>query len=189
MSYLSDLISTVFERRYARAVSSDAEGRSITELANDLLSARGEVSGSAFARLILDQYRSSDDEEKIAFFEFMMRELEIDPVDVVECLKTYKETPSKRSYREFVRASEPKRQELLRRLNQVPGGTGHLVAMRKDLLRIMLGAPLLAPLDVDFQHLFASWFNRGFLDLRPIDWASPGRNTGKDHCIRSCSCN
>lgn len=173
MSYLSDLISTVFERRYARAVSSDAEGRSITELANDLLSARGEVSGSAFARLILDQYRSSDDEEKIAFFEFMMRELEIDPVDVVECLKTYKETPSKRSYREFVRASEPKRQELLRRLNQVPGGTGHLVAMRKDLLRIMLGAPLLAPLDVDFQHLFASWFNRGFLDLRPIDWASP----------------
>jgi len=31
----------------------------------------------------------------------------------------------------------------------------------------------LEPLDVDLRHLFASWFNRGFLVLRPIDWASP----------------
>ncbi|WP_299741508.1 malonyl-CoA decarboxylase [uncultured Tateyamaria sp.] len=173
MSYFADLISTVFERRYARAVSSDAQGRAITELAQDLLSARGEVSGSTLARLILDQYSGGDDQLKQAFFEFMMRDLEIDPVDVVESLKTYKETPSKRSYREFVRASEPKRQELLRRLNQVPGGTQHLVSMRKDLLRMMRDAPVLEPLDVDFQHLFASWFNRGFLVLRPIDWASP----------------
>jgi malonyl-CoA decarboxylase len=28
-------------------------------------------------------------------------------------------------------------------------------------------------LNVDFKHLFASWFNRGFLVLRPINWSSP----------------
>ena len=28
-------------------------------------------------------------------------------------------------------------------------------------------------LDSDFEHLFASWFNRGFLVLRPIDWTTP----------------
>jgi malonyl-CoA decarboxylase len=28
-------------------------------------------------------------------------------------------------------------------------------------------------LDIDFRHLFASWFNRGFLVLRPISWESP----------------
>ena len=33
--------------------------------------------------------------------------------------------------------------------------------------------PDLEPVDVDFRHLFASWFNRGFLVLRPIDWSSP----------------
>ena len=27
--------------------------------------------------------------------------------------------------------------------------------------------------DRDFQHLFGSWFNRGFLVLRRIDWSSP----------------
>jgi malonyl-CoA decarboxylase len=28
-------------------------------------------------------------------------------------------------------------------------------------------------LDADLRHLFASWFNRGFLELRQIDWQSP----------------
>ena len=31
----------------------------------------------------------------------------------------------------------------------------------------------LAVVDRDFQHLFGSWFNRGFLVLRRIDWSSP----------------
>ena len=33
--------------------------------------------------------------------------------------------------------------------------------------------PALAPVDADFVHLFSSWFNRGFLILRPIDWDTP----------------
>jgi len=31
----------------------------------------------------------------------------------------------------------------------------------------------LAAVDADFVHLFATWFNRGFLVLRRIDWSSP----------------
>lgn len=173
MSYLSGLFSTVFERRFARAVSTDAEGRDITDLANDLLGAQGEVSGSTLARLILDQYAKADAERKKAFFEFLLRDLEIDPVEVVETLKDYKASPSKRSYLAYAKASEPKRQELLRRLNQVRGGTQRLVSMRRDLLGMMREDAKLEPLDVDFQHLFASWFNRGFLVLRRINWSSP----------------
>lgn len=173
MSYFSSLFTTVFERRFARAVSSDAEGRGITDLALDLLGTQGEVSGVTLARLILDQYGHADAAGKHAFFNFMMQDLEIDPVEVVESLKVYKEAPSKRSYRAYARASEPRRQELLRRLNQVPGGTERLVTMRKDLLQMMREDPKLEPLDVDFQHLFASWFNRGFLVLQPINWSSP----------------
>ncbi|MDP4060285.1 hypothetical protein RBLE17_00060 [Rhodobacteraceae bacterium LE17] len=173
MSYLNGLFSTVFERRFARAVSSDAEGREITALARDLLGTQGEVSGSTLARLILDQYTEADAEGKKAFFEFLLSDLEIDPVEVVETLKDYKAAPSKRSYRAYATASEPKRQELLRRLNQVPGGTQRLVSMRRDLLRMIREDAKLEPLDVDFQHLLASWFNRGFLVLRRINWSSP----------------
>ncbi|MBZ0230407.1 MAG: malonyl-CoA decarboxylase, partial [Bauldia sp.] len=33
--------------------------------------------------------------------------------------------------------------------------------------------PELEPVDADFVHLLSSWFNRGFLLLRRIDWSSP----------------
>jgi malonyl-CoA decarboxylase len=37
----------------------------------------------------------------------------------------------------------------------------------------MVRRPELAPIDTDFRHLFAAWFNRGFLVLRRIDWSTP----------------
>ena len=173
MSFFGGLLSTVFDRRYRTALSDDAAGRSIEELAQDLLGSHGEVSGSTLARLILDRYAQMDDTEKRGFFAFMTHDLEVNPQDVTETLRAYQDTPSRQSYRAFATACEPRRQELTRRLNQVPGATGQLVAMRKDLLGFLRTHPDLEPLDVDFQHLFASWFNRGFLVLRPINWSSP----------------
>jgi malonyl-CoA decarboxylase len=65
------------------------------------------------------------------------------------------------------------RQELIRRLNHAHGGTLALVRMREDLAEALgEGAPLKA-FDRDFRHLFTSWFNRGFLTLRRIDWTTP----------------
>jgi malonyl-CoA decarboxylase len=173
MSFFSDLISTVFERRYRSALSDEAKGRDVVDLARDLLGSHGEVSGSTLARLILDRYAEMDTDEKRAFFQFMTHELEIDAQQVTDSLKAYQTAPSKSTYRAFAHACEPERQELTRRLNQVPGATARLVGMRKDLLDMMRDAPDLAPLDVDFKHLFSSWFNRGFLVLRPLNWSSP----------------
>ena len=42
-----------------------------------------------------------------------------------------------------------------------------------DLLAHLDEDPRLKPVDTDFVHLFSSWFNRGFLVLRPIDWTTP----------------
>lgn len=173
MSYFSGLISTVFERRYRGALSDDIENRTIVELAHELLGNHGEVSGSTLALMILERYETLSSDEKAAFFEFMTKGLEIDPQTVVLSLQTYSEAPSRRSYRDFVTACEPKRQELIRRLNQFEGATAQLVAMRKDLHALTKTAPELAPLDEDFKHLFSSWFNRGFLELRPINWSTP----------------
>ena len=69
-------------------------------------------------------------------------------------------------------ASEPRSQNLIRRLNRAPGGTAAVVAMREALLAAMAEDPSLKPLDDDFRHLLASWFNRGFLELRRIDWST-----------------
>ena len=173
MSYFSELISTVFERRYQKALSNEVVDRTTSELCEDLLSSHGEVSGVTLARNLLDRYAGMTHEEKTAFFEFMAHDLEINPDDVISSLEKYQEKPAKGTYRAFAAACEPRRQELARRLNQVPGATGQLVQMRKDLLGMMRDRADLEPVDVDFRHLFASWFNRGFLVLRPIDWSSP----------------
>ena len=45
--------------------------------------------------------------------------------------------------------------------------------MREDVLRNLAKHPELKPVDADFRHLFVSWFNRGFLVLRHIDWSTP----------------
>jgi malonyl-CoA decarboxylase len=74
---------------------------------------------------------------------------------------------------ELFAAVEPRRQALLRRLNLAPGGTLQLVRMRESLLAAMRDDADLAALDADFAHLLASWFNRGFLVMRRIDWNTP----------------
>lgn len=174
MTLFADLLSTVFERRYRRETPQTPEdGRPLTELATALVGASGETSGLALAQEILARYPALEDAEKLSFFMNLAGTMNIDPETVRTTLDAYERSPSKASYRAFAQAVEPGRQELIRRLNGVPGATGQLVKMRADLLRLGRGEPELEALDLDFRHLFASWFNRGFLVLRPISWESP----------------
>ncbi|MBN9668730.1 malonyl-CoA decarboxylase [Roseibium aggregatum] len=173
MTLLADLLSTIFERRYLQLSRSPQDGRPLEELAGDLVGSAGETSGLALAQNILAGFAQYDDTQKLAFFRTVATTMNIDPEKVRTALDRYERAPSKATYRDFMTASEPRRQELFRRLNRVPGATGTLVKMRADLLRLRGEAPELDALDLDLRHLFASWFNRGFLVLRPISWESP----------------
>lgn len=173
MTILGDLLSTIFERRYLTLAPDRHDSRSMEELITALVSATGEISGRSIAKHILKRFQEMDDEGKLAFFHHLAGDMNIDPEKVRATLDAYEADPSKQTYRAFMAAVEPDRQELIRRLNQIPGATQTLVRMRSDLLR--LGGPdhELQALDQDFRHLFVSWFNRGFLVLRPINWESP----------------
>ena len=173
MSIFGDLISTLFEKRYRNLFLTNSEDKNIIELAKELLGSYGEVSGGALAHMVFDKYAQISPEEKYEFFQFMANELEINPDEVRTSLDAYQHDPSETTYKKFSTASEPKRQELIRRLNHPDGATGRLVGMRKDLLSFVKEVPELAPVAIDLKHLFTSWFNRGFLVLRPISWSSP----------------
>ncbi|MGR3633185.1 MAG: malonyl-CoA decarboxylase [Limimaricola soesokkakensis] len=175
MSILSDVLSTILERRYPWQPSREADHRSDAALIADLLSNAGEISGLTSARELLERYAHKDDAAKIAFFAHLAEELDIDPETVRSALDAYEAKPGPKSYRAFLEAAEPPRQELVRRLNRVPGATARLVAMRADLLRLLKRDDPRAALDQDFRHLFQSWFNRGFLVLRPVSWESPAQ--------------
>ena len=173
MSIFGDLISTLFEKRYRNIFLTNSHDKSIIELSKDLLGSFGEVSAGALAHMIFDKYSQITFDEKRTFFNFMAHDLEINPDEVRVALDAYQTNPSETTYKNFSTASEPKRQELIRRLNHPDGATERLVGMRKDLLSLIKENPELAPLGIDLKHLFTSWFNRGFLVLRPINWSSP----------------
>ena len=131
--------------------SSERSADTIEELSRALLSGRGEASGVALARQLLDRYTGLPVSDRIKFFELLGRDFGPD----------------------LLRAVEPPRQELFRRLNLAPGGTSALVQMRQDLVEHGGKAPELASVDDDLVHLLYSWFNRGFLMMQRISWSSP----------------
>ena len=91
-----------------------------------------------------------------------------------QAVANWQAAPSDATAAEVHAASEPRRQELFRRLNLAPGGTAALVRMREQLMDALdHRRDDLAAVDDDFIHLFSSWFNRGFLVLRHIDWSTP----------------
>lgn len=171
--FLTDILSTLFERG-ASALRTD-DGRDIFELCRALLSEEGDVSGQKIAAGVLSQYRDLSAEEKTQFFNFLNDELDIDATALAPLALHYASAPTTDLFTRLSHAAEPKRQELLRRLNQPPGATAELVSMRTELLRQMKVNPDLARTDFDFAHLLRSWFNRGFLVLKQINWDTPAR--------------
>src|ERR1700742_2772309 len=177
-AFFSDLLSTISERgrTLLRRVGSsedrqDAAG--LIELCEALLSGRGEASGTAMAREVLDRYHHLDATERLAFFETLARQYGPDRERLSQATQPWRSQPSDDDASDLHFASEPRRQELIRRLNRAPGGTSDLVEMRADLLGLLKHKKDLAALDRDIVHLLASWFNRGFLVLRRIDWSTP----------------
>ena len=174
MTILADLLRTIFERSERRSNTEfDQDDRSITELCDALIATTSETSALIIANKVLTKYFNLSDNEKLSFFQDVSTRMSIDPERVREALKDYEKLPSRETYQNFSNAAEPSRQELIRRLNQPPGATQKLVEMRADLLRLGNDDPGLQAFDLDIKHLFASWFNRGFLVLRPINWESP----------------
>jgi len=138
-----------------------------------LLSSRGEVSGNRLSRSILDGFASASSEDQLAFFFWMLDELDIDSGAALSAIKDFESTRSAENWERLSAATEPKRVELLRRINRIPEATEKLVRMREALHGFLPNHGQLARLDVDFEHLFKLWFNRGFLVLREIDWTTP----------------
>lgn len=164
-------MSSVFNRSGADAP--DFDDRSFEQLCDALLSERGEVSGNRIAHQILTRFSLSDEEAQLAFFKMLVTRFDIDTKQVMSAANTLDASNNAENLNYLINCVEPKRQELFRRLNRIPGATGMLVNMRTILLKQMKQNSELARIDIDLQKLFRAWFNRGFLVLREIDWQTP----------------
>src|SRR5262245_13968554 len=174
VSFLQELLGSIAEqgRQFLpRSLRGLERKDDINALAAALLSGRGEASGVAIATAILASYRAQEPRERHRFLAFLAESMQPDANAVAGAAKAYLSDRDPAALVRLQQAVESPRHEFFRRLNRAPGATAEIVAMRRDLL--VAGDPALAPVDRDLRHLLGSWFNRGFLVLRPIDWHTP----------------
>jgi malonyl-CoA decarboxylase len=145
----------------------------IGNLCEALLGLKGEASSVALAEEILAAYNHFNNEEKKEFFKFLETNLSPDTHKVSRAIASFQERPSQQAIQALHAASESRRLELFRALNMATDGTRALITMREDIADALEDTPGLHAVDNDLLHLFRSWFNRGFLDIKRIDWETP----------------
>ena len=147
--------------------------RTWQELCHDVLRLQDDATGLRLAAELLQRYSQFDEDETLAFFQFLLHEFRVDHDALRAAIAAYDGDPSPTHVQQVNRASLPSRRKLFELLNMCPGGMAHLLAMREAVLRLRRIDPELAAVDSDLEILFRNWFNRGLLTLQRIDWNTP----------------
>ena len=168
LASIEDLLPLGLDARFFRRSQ-----RGILELAEEMLRRSGEASGSALALELIEEYQTLDRAKRAELFQGLLDDFGPDTELLQTVIAAYQDDPSPRSAEGFLKAAESRRLDLFRLINTVPGGTRFLIKMREDLFVALRDNPDLKPVDRDFEHLFGFWFNKGFLELRQLDWETP----------------
>ncbi|WP_447044503.1 malonyl-CoA decarboxylase [Vreelandella sp. H-I2] len=177
MMFLQELFNNITQRdallrrRHPETLTPDH--RQLVKACQKLLESDGEASSITLASRALAIYQLLSVAEKNSFFDRLITDFAAEPGPIDAAYTAYREARDNPTLQRLFEASEPRRQELFRRLNLASDGTYELVKMREDLLVLLRDQPELKAIDDDFAHLFGSWFNRGFLMLKRIDWNTP----------------
>lgn len=148
-------------------------GNDLNALCLNLFNVKGEASSAALAHDIVQSYESENTNDLGPFFDFLLSEFDLDPDLLIKAANNYKTARSPENLRILMTTSEARRQDLFRRINQARNGTAMLVDLRGRLLGRLPENPDWKRIDLDLRHLLSSWFNRGFLRVKRIDWHSP----------------
>ena len=149
------------------------EPHTVEELCQMIMDSDGEYSSLLLAERILSAFEKLDNSDQEAFFLMLNSDYDLDIENLKKAVSDYENHPDAGMLKKLTISAEPKRRELLRRLNFAPEGTARLVKMREILLGWKKKHPELGRADNDFRHLFNAWFNRGFLLMQPVDWQTP----------------
>lgn len=172
MRFFNELISGIIDRSWMGKTGD----RKIEELTTDeLLSAamttEGDVSAHVYASKLLQRFEAMDSDEQMLFFHQIL-DLGFDVDALIAAAKSYKSSPNAAHLSDISRTADPKWQKLFQLFNSVPNGTIGLVHFREKLLTAIKTNPDLGRLDIALISELRSWFNSGFLRLKPIDWTT-----------------
>ena len=142
----------------------------ILELSYDLVSHKGLATGIALARQIVARYNKLNKEERLEYFQGLIKITEVDIQKIKINAEALYNNPGPETREKLHQSLKTKCQKLFSRMNMAPNGTKAIVKLREDLLGFLPKHPELKPLEVDLKLLLTTWFNPGFLVLRKLDW-------------------
>src|ERR1700720_4390411 len=98
-AFFSDLLTSISERgrtllRRVGSSEDKPDAADLIELCEALLSGRGEASGTAMAREVLDRYRHLDEAGRLAFFETLTRDYGPDREKLAEAIEAWRAQPT-----------------------------------------------------------------------------------------------
>ena len=156
-----------------QAITAAAIDAVTANTAKALLNLRAETASRALAELLVSRYWTLSDEQKTTFLTLLLTDFGADRGAVDDAISTYRDDPSEANTVALAEAADSDRLPLFRALNVAPSGIDVLLDLRAELLKRRRTHPDLAPVDRDLKYLLNSWFNRGFLTLRQLDWQTP----------------
>ena len=176
-SFLNDILNNLLSRKnifgkFYRGKDAN-DNFSVENLIDNILNAKDEASANIFSEQLFEKIEKFSEEELLDFFNFISQNLDIDGEKLLVKVKKFNENNTPENLKSVIELSEPKRIKIFSRLNSIDKGTNRLVKLREKLLILLKDQPNLRRVDNDFLKLFESWFNKGFLVLRKINWSTP----------------
>jgi Malonyl-CoA decarboxylase (MCD). len=176
-SFLNEMLNKLLKKKtlfrsFNNSVDTN-DNFSIETLLQKVLKARGEASSNIISEQLFDKIEGLDDNELLEFFSDISKKFDIDGSKLLEEAKRYIQNNSTQNLEAVLETSQPKRIEILSKLNSSNKGTIRLVKLREKLFSFLKKHPDLKRVDNDFLKLFKSWFNSGFLILKKINWSTP----------------
>lgn len=173
--WMSQMIEVIADlgRNYLENPGKKHSLSSVKGMCKTLLNRRGEASGTALAKEIVDSFNKMSQATKNDFLLMLTESFAPDAEKIGAAAKNYLKNQDNDTLYSLSRAVETPRLDLLRLLNIAPGGTSAIINMRESLLKKLKGDKRLEPLDYDLLHVLTAWFNRGFLKFERIDWNTP----------------
>jgi malonyl-CoA decarboxylase len=136
-----------------------------------------EVEGGRRAHAVAQDYLAAEPDERRDYWSLMSEQFAADAQTLNAARDQHQAavgTPDEgQAEMRLRRALLSPRMRLLQRFAVEPGGMRFLVDLRAELLTHLKADKRLLALDAELEHLFSTWFDVAFLELRRIDWDSP----------------
>lgn len=164
-------------RRGNEALSPRALRRLLADLQEVVAPQVSEIEGGRRAQAVAAWYAGAEPEERRDMWLLLCEQFAPDATRFQSARQRYEaaagtadEGQAEISLR---RALVSPRTRLMQRFAVFPEGMRFLVDLRAELLPQLKSDKRLVALDADLEHLFSTWFDVAFLELRRLSWDSP----------------